>query len=1094
MQVSQHIQVYKKDANGNTSTTLTTCAGTSLTLNAVDKNSPSTKFIWLDNNGNTLSESDVWVVEKPMDVRQVHFKGKAIGTNTCENTVPFVYDVLTVPNLDIDGQTACQGVPSELKVSDINEDLSKPTTYLWTGGVTGDSYNFTNLAATNKVQVTATHGNGCTKDSLVEIVANALPEASISVVSRECNEVKLKANTSVADVVWYVGSYDENNNLVWVTDANGNNKPHYQNQDVISVVVDKKMAYQIYVQDGKCSKLSKVFDLDHYATPSFDIANVEVCQGDPATLTAQNISGVDNFFWSDKREDPAFTDKLGDGYSLVVTPSESLSEAYYSVYGTNMNRCTTDVKTVKVTVHAKPKVLLATANGGPSRMCLNDTDPLELKASVGVGHDAKKIQWNNVGGYKDVTAEADLLLDYKNSASSTVYVSIEDQNQCIGDTFITVTVVANPKITVQQPNDPFCAGEMAKLSAQVQFNTPATKATCEWKDQAGNMIGNQTDHFVRLPDNNSGENFPLALTYTVEATDDMSCKSEATVTLEVKARPTITVSGEKMICPNTDAVLTLGGADYFYVDESDPISGKAPSYREVLSRPHTFEVYGFTAYGSNVQCISDKVTFDVNVRPAPVIAIEETGKGLGDNLQGQTRNACEGDNLSLKAKASGGSGSDYVYAWGLNNTDFNAANAEKGLQLTGRQDNAYKTYVYAKDGKGCIAETWVEFIANPLPVAYIKSDRDAVCDVTEEVVLKACNDPNATFENCQGFPENIEYEWSYTKAGVNKGLGNKSEAIVSDVDGKVTVNLKVTDVNNLCFSNVTKDIDKNELPKFTVKNGQTDIFADNNGVVKICEGGYADLVAVQDGGNVALSGTTWSYYSNGQMVTADGAFFQTNAFDKGTSDVQYKVTVNGTNGCSATKDFKISVKPLPTITIRGPLDPATKLPTTACFGSDVEFRAVSEYNEVDFTWTSPQSQPGDVLEFTAGQLGNSVAVTATLDGCVNTASLNYQVHHAPDISIESSAKKTDNTVCEGSYVKLMPKNNTVSSQNNVTWVWTDAESGKEVSMNDVCEIPHLFKTTKYTLTGVERGVGCKATAQVTINVKAKPLTILVPQK
>ena len=218
-----------------------------------------------------------------------------------------------------------------------------------------------------------------------------------------------------------------------------------------------------------------------------------VCEGDPLTVTA---SGADNYVWSNNM-----------GTNATIHPTTS---GQYTVTGSNVGGCTA-YATAYVVINPIPNVSIS----GTSPIC--EGTSTNLTAS---------------GAYSYVWSTGATTSSINVSNQGTYSVTGTSSTGCSTTNSFSVTVQEAPNITLDGPSV-ICNGTEHVLTASGATNY-------SW--------------------NNGTETGPtLTITtggvYTVTGSTSGGCASTASLTVQGKPTPTVTISGPSLICGNTPATL-----------------------------------------------------------------------------------------------------------------------------------------------------------------------------------------------------------------------------------------------------------------------------------------------------------------------------------------------------------------------------------------------------------------------------------------------------------------------------------------------------------------------------------------------------------
>ncbi|WP_317898967.1 LamG-like jellyroll fold domain-containing protein [Aurantibacillus circumpalustris] len=230
-----------------------------------------------------------------------------------------------------------------------------------------------------------------------------------------------------------------------------------------------------------------------------------ICLGDALLLTA---SGANTYTWNTSNT------------SATISPNPT-STTNYTVSGIDNNGCS-NLAASTVTVHALPIISIS----GNTTICLGDI--LQLLASG-----ANTYTWN--GTVNNVA----LTLSPTTSAAYTVVG--KDVNGC--EAISTVNTIVNPlPVVLINGNNNVCLGASLNLTAS----------------------GAVSYTWASIAISNSISVTPLVNTsYTVIATDINGCQNSALKNISINPLPTITLSGNMLLCFGETATIAASGASTY---------------------------------------------------------------------------------------------------------------------------------------------------------------------------------------------------------------------------------------------------------------------------------------------------------------------------------------------------------------------------------------------------------------------------------------------------------------------------------------------------------------------------------------------------
>ena len=585
------------------------CVGQSTTLTAIGSGS----YAW-SNGANTSSIT-------------VNTSGDYTVTvslpNGCSSSATVNVVSHPLPTISISGDTyLCVGESNLLTASGGN-------TYLWSNGTTAPSISV-NHGGTYSVTGTTTYG--CSNSDSVTVVS--LENLSISGNTHICS-----GQSTTLSAVNGTGSY------AWSTGSNSQ-----------SVTVTDPGTYTVTVTlpNGCSSAVSTVVTTALLPTPSI-VGSTSICQGQSTMLTA---TGGNTYVWS--------TGSTTDHIDVSQT-------GVYTVTATNSEGCSAATN-VAVTVNPLPAVSI----NGITSFCQGQSTTLTANGGV-------VYAWNNGDFTPSVTI----------SQGGVYTVTATNAAGCSSTAEATVTVKPLPDVHISG-NSSFCQGDTSTLTAtgastyvwsnnsssgSIAVSSPGgytvlgTDAN-DCSNSATMYVSVNSTYYISLAQsicqgevyNFHGMNLYAAGVYTQTLQTVNGCDSIVTLTLTVKASPTLSISGNTMLCEGQSTTLTAnGGNTYLWSNGSTNAS-------VIISQSG---IYTVTA--TNTEGCSSSANVSVVVSSLPNVSI------IGDD------NFCQGGSMTLIANGA----SSYMWSDGSNTAAITVTNPGVftviGTDANGCSSSASKT-------------------------------------------------------------------------------------------------------------------------------------------------------------------------------------------------------------------------------------------------------------------------------------------------------------------------------------------------------------------------------------------------------------------
>ncbi|MBK9328690.1 MAG: T9SS type A sorting domain-containing protein [Sphingobacteriales bacterium] len=317
-------------------------------------------------------------------------------TGGCTGTAIATVTVTALPTVTVNSPTICSGQTATLTANGA-------TSYVWTGGLSGNPATTLPLTSTTTYTVTGTAG-GCSKTAVATVTVTALPTVTVnSPTICSGQTATLTANGATS--------------YVWTGGLSGN--------PATTPALTGTTTYTVTGTAGGCSKTA-VATVTVTPLPTVTVNSPTICSGQTATLTA---GGATSYTWTG-----------GLTGNPATTPALT-NTTTYTVTGTASGCTNTAVATVNVS-----SGLNVTVNS--PTICAGQTATLTPNG-------ATSYTWT--GGLSGNPATTPAL------TGTMTYTVTGSSGACTGTAIATVTVTALPTVTVNSPT--ICSGNTATLTA-----------------------------------------------------------------------------------------------------------------------------------------------------------------------------------------------------------------------------------------------------------------------------------------------------------------------------------------------------------------------------------------------------------------------------------------------------------------------------------------------------------------------------------------------------------------------------------------------------------------------------------------------------
>lgn len=763
-------------------------------------------------------------------------------------------------------------------------------------------------------------------------------------------------------------------------------------------------------------------------------AQASFCQGQ-TTGIALTATGASTYTWI-----PNSTLSCNNCASPTALPTATTT---YIVTGVDTNGCS-NTDTAIVTVNPKPTV----SGGSDKTICVGGS--VQLTASG-----ANSYTWSPTSTLSCNTCTSPTATP----ATTTVYAVIGTDNNGCKDT-ANVTVSVNTQPTVSAGNDQtICFGDSAQLiatGASAYTWTPTSTLSCS-----------SCDTTYAAP--------TTTTTYTVIGTAGNNCSDTATVTVTVNTLPNVSAGNDTAICiGNSAQLLATGATSYTWTPTSTLSCGACTN---PTATPTVTTDYIVTGTDNNGCKNMDTVKVTINNLP---------NVGAGNDVS-----ICLNDSTQLQA--TGATSYTWTSATTLSCSSCSSPYAKPTTNTT--------YIVTGTDNNGCSNSDTVAVSINALPNVNAGNDQ-AICN-NSSVQLTATGATSYTWTpttglsctNCASPTANPSSTTTYIVTGIGANGCKNTDTVVVSINALPNIN--AGNNTSLCIgSNTTLNASGATSYTWTPAAGlsctscasptanpsttttYTLTGSDGNGCIDTAQitvtvntlpninaGNDVSICSGQSTTLTATGGSTYTWSPSTALSCSNCASPTANP----TATTTYTVTGTDANGCTNSDSVKVTVLPLPNVTVNANM--------SICSGDTVQLQANGANN---YSWSpstglscnncaTPTAYPTTTTTYIVTGLSAS--------NCADTAMVTITVNPLPTITVGN-----DRNICEGDTVQLQ-------ANGAATYTWSPS-TGLSCSN---CDNPRAYPTdtTQYTIVGIDTN-GCKDSAQLNIFVKPNPTVSVTP--
>ena len=265
---------------------------------------------------------------------------------------------------------------------------------------------------------------------------------------------------------------------------------------------------------------------------------------------------------------------------------------------------------------------------------------------------------------------------------SGTYTVTARANGCSATSTVAVTVNAPPMVGLNPGFGNICSGQSITLNASGGTSYLWSPATGLSSATVASPVASPTTSTI----------------YTVMVTNAAGCESTAQVTVNVRATPVLTVSGNSTICAGTSTTLSVSGAQTYVWSPSTGLNN--PRSATPIASPTTTTTY--TVTGDNGGCTATG-TVTVTVEPLPTPSA------------GPDRVLCSGQSAQLGAAPVAG----LIYSWSPGTGLSSTSSSQPTITGTNTTATARTTTytITAVSATGCVGSSTVRVTVNPAVTA-----------------------------------------------------------------------------------------------------------------------------------------------------------------------------------------------------------------------------------------------------------------------------------------------------------------------------------------------------------------------------------------
>ncbi len=680
---------------------------------------------------------------------------EVIGTDAigCQDTTTVVVAGRDKINVSITGTPSryCPGDPVNTNITSTISP-ARSFAFSWTkdGASTPGSASSLTATATGSYALTVKDtDNVCTSVSSPFVIdLFILPAISISPVSPEICKFQSTSLTA-SGAVSYVWSPD-----IRISATTG---------ATVTVSPLSTQTYTLTATDNNnCKQVTtRTVTVNNLPTVTIVPGKTELCQGSSTSLTA---SGAVSYVWS-----PSALLSGTTGVSVTATPT-ALGANVFKVIGTDAKTCK---DTTEVTLNVREGINIALAPSTDQFFCEESDVNRQIDATVTPDRPGYTFQWLRNDAPVGTNAKT-----FTATSTGTYKLKVTDV-ACEATSLATVIkLFTKPTVTFT----PLSGREICRYdSLQI---TASGAVSYSWTPMASLRKVLTSGATVKAS--------PAATqTYSVEATDNNSCKQTLSYVVNVNQLPTVSITASKtQLCQGNTAVMTATGASTYAWSPASFLS--ATTGGSVNANPTVLGDNEVTVIGTDVKSCKDTAKYILNVREGITISLNPFTEQF----------FCEETDITTALVATvSPDRPGYTFQW-LKNTSTPVGTNTKTFNPT--TVGSYQLKVTDVACEATSAATKISLFAKPVIVFSPASPRE-ICRYDSLQITSTGA---------------VDYAWT-PGTGLKEKLIDGSVVKVSPAATQ-TYEINTTDSNN-CRQKLNYTVNVNQLPVVSVNANKTEL-------------------------------------------------------------------------------------------------------------------------------------------------------------------------------------------------------------------------------------------------------------------------------
>lgn len=910
----------------------------------------------------------------------------------------------------LDGRKVC--VQSPLKLSATG---GTNVSIQWENGEAGHlDYTYIPTESeigSKKIKVTGTSTDNCTTVDSIYVTVNALPVINITGADIcQGKDTTLTAGSNETVTFHWLG-YNEQEN---------------------PITVNKQGRYTVEATNNNGCKNTASYDVTAYSLPSVSIVrrgidftdDKTVCEG--STLQLEAIGSGSTYEWYNGNTRLNSTGDSGQFISPIIT-----NDQIFTVIAKESHRTGATILTCQSTeTYEAKKAIVPSFTITADNVCKGKSS----RATI-TNPNASGITY--VWSWNDDTQNGGTYHEEPSLNERTEYTVVGTLGHCTATKTGYADIWNLPSLSIISTNP--VGTEMCLTGSETkELSVTATATNGNGTITDISWSSNRDARSIGTPQNvptGSSSSSTVVIsptqtgkrTYTVSAQDNNQCKNSANIEINVNDIPSITILGDRNVCPNTTASLTVQGTysvKWYKNDGITPIKeiNDGSAFTPTITKDTSFVVE------INDGTCSNKQSVDITTKKTPTI-----------QFKGES-SVCIGSTAEITLVGNSG-GKNYL----KQENGAYSTTSQTSLSLTPKVIGETTYNIRLVSAEGCETDTSIKITAKALPEIKINNQKNG----SSEICFK---DP--TTLTASGAGDNGSYVWN------NRTTSSENEVVPLTTTTYYVVG---TNATTQCKDTAWHTVNVKDLPKVEIASKE-----------KVCVDSTVTL-SIKDYKSeytYTWSNESWANDKTGESVTATIA--------NGANKFVVICDDNSSLHCKGKAEKTITSKPNPEIEITGN--------NQVCQNDYVTLTASSSLPSSTYLWEEGNDSISVLSSITQKvDKAHTYHVTVEKNGCTKTESVTTRFFNLPDVKADiTNDVNDDNVICVKSQAELSATVTSGTAPYTYLWKSNYIDSENKDKKNPITmELTNANVSYDFIVEVTDDKL-CKGVDTVTVSIRPNP--------